>query len=145
MTGLSKGTTYYLRAYSRVGSKIEYYEDEVSVETVGGKEFSVKVVEIKCDGCLNLTMVCDINVGETYLIEIDGDPSVSLKKNADYVKSLYIESGVSTFFYKQHPKTINGAWYIMSEANLVFTNIENGVRYFYEIPYHVVKYLDYIK
>lgn len=145
LTGLSKGTTYYLRAYSRVGSKIEYYDDEVSVETVGGKEFSVKVVEIKCDGCLNLTMVCDINVGETYLIEIDGDPSVSLKKNADYVKSLYIESGVSTFFYRQHPKTINGAWYLMSEANLVFTNIDNGVRYFYEIPYHVVKYLDYTK
>lgn len=145
LTGLSKGTTYYLRAYSRVGSKIEYYDDEVSVETVGGKEFSVKVVEIKCDGCLNLTMVCDINVGETYLIEIDGDPSVSLKKNADYVKSLYIESGVSTFFYRQHPKTINGAWYLMSEANLVFTNIDNGVHYFYEIPYHVVKYLDYIK
>lgn len=42
LTGLSKGTTYYLRAYSRVGSKIEYYDDEVSVQTVGGEEFLSK-------------------------------------------------------------------------------------------------------
>ncbi len=40
LTDLIKGTTYYLRAYSRVGSKIEYYDDEVSVQTVG-KEFSI--------------------------------------------------------------------------------------------------------
>lgn len=144
LTGLNKGTTYYLRAYSRVGSKIEYYDDEVSVETVGGKEFSVKVDDIKCDGYLNLTIVCDINVSGTYLVEIDGDSSVVLKKNADYVKSLYIENGISTFFYRQKPNRISSGLYFMSQANLVFTNIDSGVRYFYTIPYRVLKISDYV-
>jgi uncharacterized protein YjdB len=144
LTGLSKGTTYYLRAYSRVGSKIEYYDDEVSVQTVGGEEFFVKVNITHLDGYLNLWVVCVINIDGTYLVEIDGDESAVFKKDVDYVKSLYIEDGTSTFNYRQKPNDIGNGYYYMSQATLVFTNIDSGVRYYYTIPYRRVNVFDYI-
>lgn len=144
LTGLSKGTTYYLRAYSRVGSKIEYYDDEVSVQTVGGEEFFVKVNITHLDGYLNLWVVCVINIDGTYLVEIDGDESAVFKKDVDYVKSLYIEDGTSTFNYRQKPNDISNGYYYMSQATLVFTNIDSGVRYYYTIPYRRVNVFDYI-
>lgn len=144
LTGLSKGTTYYLRAYSRVGSKIEYYDDEVSVQTVGGENFYVKVNITHLDGYLNLWVVCAINVGETYLVEADGDKSAVFKKDVDYVKSLYIKNGTSTFNYRQEPNSISSGLYFMSQVNLVFTNIDSGVRYYYTIPYRVVHISDYV-
>ena len=144
LTGLSKGTTYYLRAYSRVGSKIEYYDDEVSVQTVGGEEFFVKVNITHLDGYLNLWVVCVINIDGTYLVEIDGDESAVFKKDVDYVKSLYIEDGTSTFNYRQKPNDIGNGYYYMSQATLVFTNIDSGVRYYYAIPYRRVNVFDYI-
>lgn len=144
LTGLNKGTTYYLKAYSRVGSKIEYYDDEVSVQTIGGNKFLVTVSNIKCDGKLNLTITCNINVGRTYFVETNGDSSVVLKRDADYEKSLYIESGKSSFLYRQTPYKISSGIYYMSEVTLVFTDIDSDVCYYYVIPYWMVKISDYM-
>ena len=60
------------------------------------------------------------------------------------MKSLYIEDGTSTFNYRQKPNDIGNGYYYMSQATLVFTNIDSGVRYYYTIPYRRVNVFDYI-
>ena len=77
-------------------------------------------------------------------MEADGDKSAVFKKDVDYVKSLYIKNGTSTFNYRQEPNSISSGLYFMSQVNLVFTNIDSGVRYYYTIPYRVVHISDYV-
>lgn len=149
LAGLSKGTTYYLRAYSRVGSKIEYYDDEVSVQTVGGEEFSVgykfkryemynyhyspgyyfEMYRVFLDFTYNIKQV------GTYLVKTVAG---QLTKTTDYSQSIYIEDGTGLFYYKRDGGNVSysgPASYIdfSTEAEIIFTNIENNLRYHFMV------------
>lgn len=143
LTGLSKGTTYYLRAYSRVGSKIEYYDDEVSVETVGGKEFFVEHTFVGYENMdkknpaspyrVFLKFTYDIELAGTYLVKtVSGE----LRKETDYSQSIYIEAGTGIFYYKRENGDASFSAYIKfpAKAEIVFTNIENNRRYYFMVP-----------
>lgn len=143
LTKLSKGTTYYLRAYSRVGSKIEYYDDEVSVETVGGNDFFVKYTYERYEKMENtnpysryrvfLSFTCDIKLTGTYLLETEDNGE--LKKETDYSQSIYIESGMGTFYYKREDGYESYDWIdFRVEDEIIFTNIENNLRYHFTVP-----------
>ena len=143
LTKLSKGTTYYLRAYSRVGSKIEYYDDEVSVETVGGNDFFVKYTYERYEKMDNtnpysryrvfLSFTCDIKLTGTYLLETEDNGE--LKKETDYSQSIYIESGMGTFYYKREDGYESYDWIdFRVEDEIIFTNIENNLRYHFTVP-----------
>lgn len=134
LTGLSKGTIYYLRAYSRVGSKIEYYDDEVVTQTVG-VDFMVSRTTywVNKDFYFNGTISYDIKLSGTYLVKIDGDSGASMKKDADYVKTMYIDSGKGEFKYRGTVVYWGGYDAKIQEAYLVFTDIKNNVSYYFKI------------
>lgn len=41
LPGLSTGTTYYIRAYHQNGTKIEYFDGEISIKTIGNMDFNL--------------------------------------------------------------------------------------------------------
>ena len=145
LTDLIKGTTYYLRAYSRVGSKIEYYDDEVSVQTVG-KEFSVvREASFRSEKSdveytpsyrqwyrLYLTYTYDIKVKGTYLVEAIGGGA--FKKTGDFSASIYLENGTGSFTFMRDKALFENSWpyasyYFNTATDVRITNLETNVCY----------------
>lgn len=151
LAGLDEGTTYYMRPYSRVGSVVEYYEDEISVQTMG-KDFyisrkvdryekydwfdqqQIKYTRYKA----YYTYTYNIKLTGTYLVETPYS-SITIAKSTDYSESIYIKNGTGTFAVKQEL----GVWsyegastYIdfLSDEEILFTNIENKLRYHLIVP-----------
>ena len=156
LTGLKSGTTYYIRAYSRTGSKVEYLDDEVSVQTIG-KDF---VIEGKYDRYeiekitypvhydryrIFLNFTYNIKPVGTYLVEVV-DGRGFLKKTTNYAESIYIESGTGSFTFKKEggQKEYSGiSTYIdfTWDSDIRLTNIENNIHYHYIVgsTWHVLK------
>lgn len=144
LTELSSGTTYYARAYSRSGSNIEYYDDEVSVQTMG-KDFYVIRERFQAEKSdveytpiykqwyrLYVTYNYNIKTKGTYLVEAIGGGS--LKKTGDYSTSIYIENGTDSFIFMRDKASYNDSWpdasYSFSSASDIrFTNLETNIRY----------------
>ena len=145
LTDLIKGTTYYLRAYSRVGAKIEYYDDEVSVQTVG-KEFSVvREASFRSEKSdveytpsyrqwyrLYLTYTYDIKVKGTYLVEAIGGGA--FKKTGDFSASIYLENGTGSFTFMRDKALFENSWpyasyYFNTATDVRITNLETNVCY----------------
>lgn len=134
LTGLKKGTIYYLRSYSRLGSKVEYNADEVLLQTIG-VDFLINKTSSKSDSSYYYCNISyDIQLAGTYLVETGGeDYAAAVQKNADYVNSMYIESGKGDFIYR------GGKYYDgigqshMRQGTLLITNINNNVRYHYTL------------
>lgn len=150
LTGLERGTTYYMRAYSRSGSKIEYYDNVVSAQTIG-KDFYISrkvdryesyywAEEYVTRYRAYFTFTYNVKIAGTYLVETRYSTTfVAKSSSSDYSSSIYIGSGAGTFALKQQV----GIWsydgastYIdfLSDEDLRFTNIENGLRYHWIIP-----------
>lgn len=152
LAGLEKGTTYYMRPYSRVGSIVDYYEDEVSAQTIG-KDFSIsrKVDRYEKYDWFDqqqfvypryrtyYTYTYNIKFIGTYLVETSYYYYLSITKSTNYSESIYIQNGTGTFAVKQEM----GMWsyegastYIdfLSDKEILFTNIENKLRYHLIVP-----------
>lgn len=140
LINLKSGTTYYIRAYNRTNTKIEYFDDEVSIQTVGN-DFKVNsnyggytyntnasYFEFKFGISYN------IKATGTYLVSVDDTYSL-LKKTTDYSKSIYIENGSGSFTLLKGGgfKIISNVYNFPSVTDIKFTNIENNIRYHYII------------
>lgn len=145
LMNLKKGTTYYIRAYSLNSSKVDYYDDEVSAQTVGGVDFNVTIGNYKHDEYTNdfsltryriyLTFTYNIKVKGTYNISIYSGYGY-IKKNAEYTNSLYVENGVGTFSFMkdngvQGYEGSHGVINFQTNADISFSNIESDIRYHY--------------
>lgn len=138
LTNLKSGTNYYIRAYSRVGSKVEYFDDEVSQQTVGGY-FDVQFEDISCsyDGInqegyrvfFNATYNIKTYPAGTYLVEAL-NKAYYLKNNADFSASIYIKSGTGSFGYKITKGMMLGSQIHFSRGDIKFTDIENNISYY---------------
>lgn len=144
LTNLWRGTTYYLRAYSMTGSRVEYYDDEVFVQTVG-KDFTTEYTVNNCSQyaanyhtyyAIELKFSYSIKPSGTYLVESDysGD---TFKKTAAFSNSIYIENGTSSFLLKRSSGIKGGpndyypkGFVDFPPSMIIFTNIENNVRYY---------------
>lgn len=141
---LVSGTTYYIRTYNLIGSKVEYHDDEVSVQTVGqGTDFNVgmnpilfaygdNVVPGYINYVIEFKVEYDIRIVGTYLVELPD------KKEGDilqtYFASLtnYIESGKGTFGYKM---TRGYSWGSSDPVSfdtryIKFTNLDSNIHYY---------------
>lgn len=141
LTSLKKAMTYYIRAYNLTGSNIEYFDDEVSVQTMG-QDFSINYkFDMYQKYYINTVVTSEfyrifldytyyIKPTGTYLVELDHGGGY-LKKDTDYSNSIYIEDGTGTFFFKKELGTFFDISYItfQSESDIIFTNIESKIRY----------------
>lgn len=152
LPGLTKGTTYYIRPYSRTGAKIEYHAEEVSAETFGNTYSIYDVTnEIKRElyssgdysydkDYYNLYTPVHYNLPSgTYLVSI---PNASKRRGikssltGEYKGSIYISGGAGMFYLKSEAiYTPSGPWYntgIMSRSFFGYIKmecIETGVVY----------------
>lgn len=135
LNDLSKGANYYIRSYSRTGTKVEYHDDEVVVQTVG-TNFKAQYTPYRYiigEGkgyVIEFNVTCDIKMNGTYLVEstLSAD---EFKKVTNYSSSIYIESGTSQFYYKM----TEGQKYVerlieYRERWVRYTNIDTNVRYY---------------
>lgn len=147
LSNLEKGRTYYLRSYKEVGSKIEYFDDEVSAQTMGGDEFKVTCTFVK-HSIVNGGGTSDIyglfkfdynikNAGVykvKTLEEFYGGLTV-FTKNASggpYDSSIYIENGKGVFYeltYGSHPLTS----FADHLVTFRITNTETNVSYCFRV------------
>lgn len=144
LTSLEGATTYYIRAYNRNGSTVEYYDDEVSVQTIG-KEFDVTQVSFTATKSdveytpiyrqwyrLSLLYNYSIKTKGTYLVETIGGGS--LTKTGSYSSSIYLEAGVGSFTFMRDKAQYEDSWpdasyYYASSSDIQFTNIDTKIRY----------------
>lgn len=105
LSKLHNGTTYYIRTYEESGSKIEYRDDEVSVQTIGGSDFSITYSWIGFAGQEPSTGEYKINYNITpkglYQVKaLSTYPILFHSNNPDgeHSSSCYIESGKGCFY-----------------------------------------------
>lgn len=148
LTFLKSGTTYYIRTYSRINSKVEYHDDEISTQTIG-YDFSISYkingyqkYEIYESGIhferfrLFLNFTYNIKPTGTYLVEIYDTPECYLMKTSNYSESIYIENGTGTFSFRKDRGTqgysgANSYIYFSGATDIRFKNIENNIYYHY--------------
>lgn len=132
---LESGTTYYLRAYSRIGAKVEYFDDEVSIQTIG-KDFMIQYKSYEFTYSqgfeVHFHITYNIKSTGTYLVETEGTDS--LKKTTTFSNSIYIENGTGSFDYRM----TKGYKIIYATVNfplkyIKFTNLTNNISY-YTLP-----------
>ena len=144
LSGLQPGTTYYIRAYSQTGSGIEYYDDEVSAQTVGttSGDFAVEQKRIRFEsyfGELGFTRYrvyweinYNINIPGTYKVTaITGKASKDTSYNGE---DFYISEGKGTFYFMQEDGTIEyegrREFIFVGSTYIRFENIETGLCYY---------------
>lgn len=142
LKSLSPGTTYYIRTFNRNGSTIEYY-NETNVQTIG-KDFDLSYSKSYAKSYeenypihtqyyeINLKYTYQINIPGTYAVEAVGGGS--LKKDAGYSESIYIEEGSGTFSFTRDGARYEYGWpdiriYFDRPTDLRFTNLETKVCY----------------
>ena len=140
LTKLAKGKNYFIRAYSRIGSNVQYFDDEVTAQTVG-LDFDCQYMSngsIYYDYIANrFALGCRVEYyiiyPGTYLV-ISTNVDNTFKKDGDFSKSIYIEGGRGSFVYK-----MTGGFKILSSSvifdpfNIKFNNLESNISY-YSLP-----------
>lgn len=152
LPGLTKGTTYYIRPYSRTGAKIEYHEEEVSAETLGGTyRFTLGKVLLQgtyvsdWDPYKNCYMYIPIEYGlpeGTYAVSSENSNCVGLKNSitGEYKDYVYITGGVGSIYLKVKAydnvyKTIYyNSFKTYNTTEVEFVNIDNDETYYCVIP-----------
>lgn len=144
LDGLDKGTTYYLRSYTREGSKITYNDDEVSVQTVGA-DFKAKneyLSKERYEDALGyesyyiyLSIEYELNGDGLYVVKAEGEYSswTQFSYENSYSEELYVNGGKGTFRCRRSGGTTGyeGRDEIITfkKHSLVFTNMDTSVRY----------------
>lgn len=144
LDGLDKGTTYYLRSYTREGSKIIYNDDEVSVQTVGA-DFKAKdkyLSKEKYEGTFGseqyyiyLGIEYELCGDGLYVVKAEGKYSswTQLSYENSYSEELYVNGGKGSFRCRRSGGLMGyeGRDRIITfdEHSLVFTNLDTSVRY----------------
>lgn len=144
LTSLEDGTTYYIRAYNRNDLTVEYYDDEVSVQTIG-KDFDVTQTSFTAAKSdveyapiyrqwyrLSLLYNYNIKTKGTYLVETKGGGS--LTKTGSYSSSIYLEAGSGSFTFMRDKAQYEDSWpyasyYYASSSDIQFTNLDTKIRY----------------
>lgn len=126
LTGLKKGTTYYIRAYHKNGTKFEYYDDEISVKTTGGSDFTSTITDsnrVIYGG--GHQWKCDLNI--SYNVEPKGLYKVTLETFplGTFSDEIYVNNGTGDSTLKIENFSL-GTFY---NVRLCFTNTETGVMY----------------
>lgn len=142
LTNLKKGTTYYIRAYNLNGSEVDYYDNEVAVETVGGKfkvqyEASDFYRRYGTNGTIlsyvvDLQITYDIKPVGTYLIETTSEIDL-IKKGAEGTHSAYIENGKGSFIYAMRDGYSIFGNVSFDKRTIKFTNLENNIHYYISV------------
>lgn len=140
LTKLAKGKNYFIRAYSRIGSNVQYFDDEVTAQTVGldfdcqyMSNGSIYYDNITNSFAIEFRVEYNIKYPGTYLV-ISTNVDNTFKKDGDFSKSIYIEGGRGSFVYK-----MTGGFKILSSSvifdpfNIKFNNLESNISY-YSLP-----------
>lgn len=153
LDNLKKRTTYYMRAYSKNGSNIVYYDDEVAVQTINASTFEVvrsywdkprehNQYSYDSDGNLSyvaiLPLNCNIKTKGDYMIEpLEGVDLIS-KTQSNYTHEIYVKSGVKEYFYymmrEGYYDKYKGKVLFDGKKMVVFTNLDTKIRYYYSLP-----------
>lgn len=134
LDGLDKGTTYYLRSYTREGSKITYNDDEVSVQTVGA-DFKVDVNYLAIERlgatyCVKFTVECDIKGSSLVNVYSDlNSDTFFTKDNANFSRNLYIETGQTSFICRRSGGYKYKDYYTLPKDTINFTFLDSTVVY----------------
>ena len=151
LTNLKQGTSYYIRAYNLNGSKVNYYDDEVSAQTIGRDvKYSRKYKRYEAYDWYDsqnikytryrffYTYTYTIQPVGTYHVTTNN--YVTISKTTDYSTSIYLSNGTGSFEIKQE----FGMWWeyegsskymkFLTEGEIVFTNMENSLRYHLVVP-----------
>lgn len=158
LDGLDKGTTYYLRSYTREGSKITYNDDEVSVQTVGvdfkvEEKYRYKEKYASESYYIYLSLNYNIKGDAMYLVSVESDEKHMddelakhftwfSKDDKSYSQEIYIEGGEGVFYCRRNDG-ITGYegrfhYYYLNDFSLVYTNLETSIRY--HIPFKEKKF-----
>lgn len=124
LTGLAKGTTYYIRPYSRTGAKIDYHEEEVSTETLGGT-YGFSNGSSSYYGDRRQRMHIDYVLPQgTYMVSYEKNGytyGVNNTETGEYKQSIYIDGGKGTFYIEKDRYNAHGEVYVMDiERNIIF-------------------------
>lgn len=165
LKGLATGTTYYIRPYSRIGAKIEYYENEVSAETFGGayymyenqKDDDTRIELIQSSGSNGssyyfYTYFNYVLPEGTYTVSSPDDDGshpncFSTTSDGEYNRLIYISGGTGTFYFKSYA-FYNGFYpYIQRKytEDVELECVETGVVYHckvYDYLFDFYKYLE---
>lgn len=142
---------YYIRAYELNGSKVKYYADEVSVQTIERyidcrrkcRKYEAydyydfnnfKYERFRFFYTYTYTIV---PVG-TY--QVTTNNNVTIAKTTEYSTSIYLTNGTGSFEIKQEL----GLWWeyegiskymkFVTEGEIVFTDMESSIRYHWIVP-----------
>lgn len=132
LSGLSKGTTYYIRAYERIGGKVEYFDNEFSAETLGGIYY-LEILDRKTSKDWYDTyfmLRCILPEGTYELIPSSPGATgyVRVKKEGGiYQSSTYIDHNTPSFIIYLHNNPIYEV--CRTPIYLHCTNIETNVKY----------------
>ncbi len=155
LEGLKPATTYYVRAYSRSGAKIEYYDDEISVQTIG-IDFKLNCELVVCEKYddpkdsyrekrrLYLTFTYDIKPTGTYNVSMEQytdnkyNTAYLKKGTGSWGKTIYIEDGTGTFSFMKEGGTTIDSWptdYVqfLAETVIHIYNVEEEFGYCYVV------------
>lgn len=152
LTDLKKGTIYFIRAYTKNGSNIQYYDDEVSVQTIGGSNFEITrpywgpnsdhYTVTYVDGVQTFNAIyylsCTIKIKGDYMVEPSNRLDYVSKTQSNYSKQIYIKSGVRENFYFRMSEGRYDRFSSLVRYDgtrmVVFTNLDTNVRYYYSLP-----------
>lgn len=152
LTDLKKGTIYFIRAYTKNGSNIQYYDDEVSVQTIGGSNFEIArpywgpnsdhYTVTYVDGVQTYNAIyylsCTIKIKGDYMVEPSNRLDYVSKTQSNYSKQIYIKSGVRENFYFRMSEGRYDRFSSLVRYDgtrmVVFTNLDTNVRYYYSLP-----------
>lgn len=152
LPGLTKGTTYYIRPYSRTGAKIEYHEEEVSAETFGGKYSMYEVAnEIKIESGrysddYNMYSPIHYNLPSgTYTVSSTSSSAdyCSFKSSltGEYKQYIYISGESGIFYLKTYANRKEEGWpsnfHIFTrwyDKSIDVECVETGIIFHYVIP-----------
>lgn len=141
LSSLGSNTTYYVRAYSITGTKVEYHDNEVAVTTMGG-DVSVRFDSIRRDSSIsgNCRLYIKVNTklpSGTYLVKEHG----GYFKNSligEYTSQIYITGGDASFYMSVigkfvKPSISSSYTCFINPFHLTMTNMESGVCCHYEV------------
>lgn len=145
LDGLEKGTTYYLRSYTREGAKITYNDDEISVQTIGD-DFSVEEKYLSKEQYKDalgfeqyyvyLEISYSIKGNDLYLVTAKGDYAdrwTLFAYDNSYSNEIYVEAGDGAFKCRRSGglTEYEGRFEYLSfpEHYLIFTSLNTEVNY----------------